>query len=344
MPYRSEAQRKYFNANRKKLSEQGVDVDHWNKTSKGKKLPERSKKAAYAALLKMSAEASDESSPWVSGLRNLLGIGVGISPVAAKAGYNRKVLVDPSNKRLNRSQGDKLLGSWFKSETERGARSGISPDNMGIETKSRFGKVLGLPDGPTYSTAPNRDGPHYDPDKRRVFVPGILGKSQDAKLGILAHELGHAEQFRKSNPTNASYRSLFGGRNRVLAANLSAFAGGILGTVGPTFEPNKESARNQALVGTAMFAPQLASEVGASARGSRTLMNYAKESGLWQNKNALEKLKYAGRSWTGMPTYLLMAALPIATYLGSNLAGSYNKDSKQSISEELSRMLYRKKN
>ena len=44
MPYKSEAQRRYFNANRKKLEAQGVDVDEWNEASKGKKLPKRVKK------------------------------------------------------------------------------------------------------------------------------------------------------------------------------------------------------------------------------------------------------------------------------------------------------------
>jgi len=47
MPYKSEAQRKYFNANRKKLEAEGVDVDHWNEESKGKKLPEKAEKKAY---------------------------------------------------------------------------------------------------------------------------------------------------------------------------------------------------------------------------------------------------------------------------------------------------------
>ena len=40
MPYVSEAQRGFFNANRKKLEAKGVDVDEWNKSSAGKKLPE----------------------------------------------------------------------------------------------------------------------------------------------------------------------------------------------------------------------------------------------------------------------------------------------------------------
>lgn len=44
MPYKSKAQAAYFNANRKKLQSQGVDVDEWNSATKGKKLPKRKKK------------------------------------------------------------------------------------------------------------------------------------------------------------------------------------------------------------------------------------------------------------------------------------------------------------
>lgn len=52
MPYKSDAQRKFFNANRDEMEAQGVDVDEWNKSSKGKKLPEKVKKAmAFAAKL-----------------------------------------------------------------------------------------------------------------------------------------------------------------------------------------------------------------------------------------------------------------------------------------------------
>lgn len=47
MPYVSDAQRKYFNANREKLEKQGVDVDEYNKASKGKKLPAHA--SGYAA-------------------------------------------------------------------------------------------------------------------------------------------------------------------------------------------------------------------------------------------------------------------------------------------------------
>ena len=44
MPYKSLAQERYFNANRAALEKQGVDVDEWNKASKGKKLPKKVKK------------------------------------------------------------------------------------------------------------------------------------------------------------------------------------------------------------------------------------------------------------------------------------------------------------
>ena len=48
MPYKSEAQRRYFNANREKLEAEGVDVDEWNESSKGKKLPKKAEKEAFA--------------------------------------------------------------------------------------------------------------------------------------------------------------------------------------------------------------------------------------------------------------------------------------------------------
>lgn len=41
MPYKSKAQEKYFNVNKKRLEKQGVDVDEWNKASKGKRLPKK---------------------------------------------------------------------------------------------------------------------------------------------------------------------------------------------------------------------------------------------------------------------------------------------------------------
>jgi hypothetical protein len=46
MPFKSEAQRRYFEANKSKLEKQGVDVQEWEQASKGMKLPERAAKKA----------------------------------------------------------------------------------------------------------------------------------------------------------------------------------------------------------------------------------------------------------------------------------------------------------
>lgn len=45
MPYKSIKQERFFNANKGKMAAQGVDVDEWNKASKGLKLPTRSPSA-----------------------------------------------------------------------------------------------------------------------------------------------------------------------------------------------------------------------------------------------------------------------------------------------------------
>jgi len=43
MPYKSKAQAAYFNINKKKLEKQGVNVDEWNRKTKGMKLPKKKK-------------------------------------------------------------------------------------------------------------------------------------------------------------------------------------------------------------------------------------------------------------------------------------------------------------
>lgn len=47
MPYKSRAQAAYFNIHKKQLEKQGVDVNEWNKASKGKKLPKKAKKKKH---------------------------------------------------------------------------------------------------------------------------------------------------------------------------------------------------------------------------------------------------------------------------------------------------------
>ncbi len=51
MPYSSDAQRRYFNANRQKLEAEGVDVDEYNAASKGMDLPEHAPKSEHHAVM-----------------------------------------------------------------------------------------------------------------------------------------------------------------------------------------------------------------------------------------------------------------------------------------------------
>lgn len=43
MPYKSLAQAAYFNIHKKEMEKEGVDVNEWNKESKGMKLPKKVK-------------------------------------------------------------------------------------------------------------------------------------------------------------------------------------------------------------------------------------------------------------------------------------------------------------
>ena len=61
MPFKSEAQRRYFEANETKLEKQGVDVKEWEEPSKGVKLPDRAarskgKQSQQAWRVKFSRE------------------------------------------------------------------------------------------------------------------------------------------------------------------------------------------------------------------------------------------------------------------------------------------------
>jgi hypothetical protein len=52
MPYKSTAQEAYFNIHKKELEAKGVNVEQWNKESKGKKLPEHSVKSKLMGSMK----------------------------------------------------------------------------------------------------------------------------------------------------------------------------------------------------------------------------------------------------------------------------------------------------
>ena len=62
MPYKSRAQEAFFNANRDNLEKQGVNVDEWNASSRGLKLPARKKKIIPAVKHPGSLRAAAKKS------------------------------------------------------------------------------------------------------------------------------------------------------------------------------------------------------------------------------------------------------------------------------------------
>lgn len=52
MPYKSQKQMAFFNANREKLERQGVDVAEWNRESKGMKLKKQVSKRKLIGSMK----------------------------------------------------------------------------------------------------------------------------------------------------------------------------------------------------------------------------------------------------------------------------------------------------
>ena len=52
MPFRSDRQRRFFNANREKLEARGVDVEEYNRASKGMNLPETAPTKKHPKIMK----------------------------------------------------------------------------------------------------------------------------------------------------------------------------------------------------------------------------------------------------------------------------------------------------
>lgn len=105
MPYKSDAQRRYFNANKKKLKRQGVDVEEWNDASRGMKLPAKVKKqSSHAARRKMASYI------------DYLGRKLAKTPGVKQAGLNRPAVVAQSLR-----QGDSLPQALVRAYPEKSA-------------------------------------------------------------------------------------------------------------------------------------------------------------------------------------------------------------------------------
>lgn len=154
-------------------------------------------------------------------------------------------------------------------------------DKLGIK------RVIGHADESKY-------GPHYNTKEK------ILAVSKD-DLGVLAHETGHAKNWKTAEKLFGKY----GPKLHSLLYGLSrAGSGAAAGVAGLTalFGADDDTVRNIGIAGSAAAVPMLAEELVASARGA----------------NMLRKLKLPGKlkAFSGIPSYLAVAAAPMTPWLG----------------------------
>lgn len=302
MPYKSEAQRRYFNANREKLEAQGVDVDHWNDVSRGKKLPERkTEKSAIAVLAKAAAESEMEFQPpsSINRVISLLGnVGLGGLSQIANTAYSNRVIggADHFNAKPP-TRGKPLQGQHLPIQSDISALpKGFPYSASRTKSYQALAKLYGS-DVPTIRPQTAAVTPAgYLPRDHSVFMhPSI----KDEAGHVLAHELGHARQRRfLKSPLGVS---------SMLLPRIGSL-GGLLGVLG---SDDETTGRNAALFGSASYLPLLGLEADASLRGSNLMKRLAQQSGKYSQMGMLDKLKYRLGSFKGFPTYLNAAAFPL---------------------------------
>lgn len=344
MPYKSDAQRRYFNANRAQLEAQGVDVDEWNDSSRGMKLPERAKKkktekSAIAMLAKLAAESEYTEAP--PNINRLSGTGVAgyvVPRVYQKllSSYAGNVIGKPDSRFVHtppfpapsNSSLQGLLKAYTNWMTPRDKTVGAPINSTAFQRQyshhydpkklEQYKKIFKLygKDAPNLTPFDHirPSGASYRPDHHIVTLNPAI---KDNAGHILAHELGHAKQRRFL-------------QNKLV--NTGRRVGGLLTAYGgfaPLFRQDPEAAKRDALLGTAGMLPTLGLEFDASLRGSNLMKQLARQEGTWSNMKLFDKLKHRLGAFKGFPTYLAAATLPLATYGTMKGLGAYHKTPQQ---------------
>jgi len=126
-------------------------------------------------------------------------------------------------------------------------------------------------------------------------------KSKDVKnvpAGVLAHELGHASRGRMVGRLN------FLGKPALMA-----------GAFGAATMNDEDAAKKATVAGTAGGLITALTEIDASRQGSK-ILRHAKA-------NAPDPKLLKGNPYVGVPTYLLSALLPLATFYTKKSLGGY---------------------
>lgn len=318
MPYKSDAQRRYFNANRKKLEAQGVDVDHWNEVSKGKKLPEKA--SSVQALAKQAAEATPEYKPPSPLSAFLTGLGVVGTQAGQQAGSKlyADAMIGKPNPAFSRYPGLRMDETWdqFKESLQFPFKKAnplykrIPKDKIKLYDRifEEYGK-----DAPFFTERTGRGPAAYSAKPHTVLVNlGI----KDRHGGVLAHELGHAQQRKFLN-------SPLGRASIILPA-----LGQLLGLGSSAMVGDEDTGRNLALASSASTLPMLGYEFDASRRGSKLLRDTLKRSGEWAKLGLGEKAIKRLAPFVGLPTYMNLAATPLLLHGVKKYLGGYGSYAK----------------
>lgn len=150
-------------------------------------------------------------------------------------------------------------------------------------------------------------GASYHPRTNTVNSP-------KGNYGFLAHELGHAEQYK-----NPLYR-----KTVAPLSKLGRIAGGF-GALAPIFTDNEQEAKRNSIIAGAMQVPTLVEEIDASRRGSRILNNQIKNKPVAMGTKAgkLGQALMKMRPYVGVPTYALAAMTPYLLYKYYKSRGMY---------------------
>jgi len=152
-----------------------------------------------------------------------------------------------------------------------------------------------------------RAGAHYDYVNKQVYT---AQRGVNPNPGLLAHELGHAQQYTKPN------RSLL--TRSALPSKIATMFG--LTTLPLLVTEDEDTAKLMAGAGTAMSTPLFLHEMEASGKGRKMLMKAASKSG-----NKLGLLKSLA-PFRGIPSYLFALGSPYIIYKYLKTQGQYKEN------------------
>ena len=185
---------------------------------------------------------------------------------------------------------------------DRGLATALKKEAIALDPRLKFGKVSGL--NIAGHKLPDVTGSRYMPNSHTVYAP-------KSNYGVLAHEIGHSQQYR--SPLYKKTLAPLSKLGRVSA---------LLGPLAPVLTANESEARRNSLIASGMQVPTLVEELDASRRGSKML----KKSGALKkvkNMTKMQKALMMMRPFAGIPSYLLAAMTPYLIYKYSKSRGLY---------------------